>query len=89
MDDPNDLLDCIVALPKDLFYGTGIGTYIWILNNNKPAERKGKVQLINAVHSNFTKKIKSLGKKQYEISENGISQITDIYKAYKSHSIEL
>ena len=89
MDDPNDLLDCIVALPKDLFYGTGIGTYIWILNNNKPAERKGKVQLINAVHGNFTKKIKSLGKKQYEISENGINQITDIYKAYKSHSIEL
>ncbi|MCB4791677.1 MAG: type I restriction-modification system subunit M [Elusimicrobia bacterium] len=89
MDEPNDLLDCIVALPKDLFYGTGIGTYIWILNNKKPANRKNKVQLINAIHPNFTKKIKSLGKKQYEISEDGISLITKIYKAYKDHSIEV
>ena len=89
MDDPNDLLDCIVAMPKDLFYGTGIGTYVWILNNNKPAARLGKVQLINAIHSKFTKKIKSLGKKQYEISDDGIILITDIYKAYREHSIEL
>ncbi len=89
MDDPNDLLDCIVAMPKDLFYGTGIGTYVWILNNNKPAGRRGKVQLINAVHSKFTKKIKSLGKKQYEISDDGITLITSIYKAYREHSIEL
>lgn len=89
MDDPNDLLDCIVAMPKDLFYGTGIGTYVWILNNKKPADRKGKVQLINAIHPTFTKKIKSLGKKQYEISESGIGLITDIYKAYKNYSIEV
>ncbi|MFN8258149.1 MAG: class I SAM-dependent DNA methyltransferase [Bacteroidales bacterium] len=89
MDDPNDLLDCIVAMPKDLFYGTGIGSYIWILNNKKPEARKGKVQLINAIHPTFTKKIKALGKKQYEISEAGISLITDIYKAYKPHSIEV
>lgn len=89
MDDPNDLLDCIVAMPKDLFYGTGIGTYIWILNNNKPQERKGKVQLINAVHHNFTKKIKSLGKKQYEISDDGIDLVTKIYKDYKPYSIEI
>lgn len=89
MDEPNDYLDCIVAMPKDLFYGTGIGSYLWILNNKKPAERKNKVQLINAVHSHFTKKIKSLGKKQYEISEDGIREITDIYKAYKNHSIEV
>lgn len=89
MDDPNDLLDCIVAMPKDLFYGTGIGTYIWILNNNKPKERKGKVQLINAIHPNFTKKIKSLGKKQYEISDDGIDLITQIYKEYKPYSIEI
>ena len=88
MDNPNDLLDCIVAMPKDLFYGTGIGTYVWILNNNKPACRRGKVQLINAIHSMFTKKIKSLGKKQYEISDNGITLITSIYKAYREHSIE-
>lgn len=89
MDDPNDLLDCIVAMPKDLFYGTGIGTYVWILNNNKPEGRRGKVQLINAIHSKFTKKIKSLGKKQYEISDDGIILITDIYKAYREHSIDL
>ena len=89
MDEPNDLLDCIVAMPKDLFYGTGIGTYIWILNNKKPVNRKNKVQLINAVHPRFTKKIKSLGKKQYEISEDGISLITDIYKSYKDYNIEI
>lgn len=89
MDDPNDLLDCIVAMPKDLFYGTGIGTYIWILNNNKPKHKAGKVQLINAIHPNFTKKIKSLGKKQYEISEEGIKQITEIYKNYTDYRIEV
>lgn len=89
MDDPNDYLDCIVAMPKDLFYGTGIGSYIWILNNNKPANRRGKVQLINAIHPRFTKKIKALGKKQYEISESGISLVTDIYKEYKDFSIEV
>lgn len=89
MDEPNDLLDCIVAMPKDLFYGTGIGSYIWILNNKKPANKKNKVQLINAIHPRFTKKIKSLGKKQYEISEDGISLITDIYKAYKNFAIEV
>ena len=89
MDDPNDLLDCIVAMPKDLFYGTGIGTYIWVLNNNKPDNRRGKVQLINATHSKFTRKIKSLGKKQYEISDDGISLITSIYKAFREHSMEV
>jgi type I restriction enzyme M protein len=87
MDDPNDLLDCIVAMPKDLFYGTGIGSYIWILNNQKPANRKGKVQLINAIHPRFSKKIKALGKKQYEISESGINLITEIYKDYKDYSL--
>jgi type I restriction enzyme M protein len=89
MDDPNDLLDCIVAMPKDLFYGTGIGSYVWILNNKKPANRRGKVQLINGIHPTFTKKIKSLGKKQYEISDEGIALITSIYKAYKPYSIEV
>jgi type I restriction enzyme M protein len=89
MDDPNDLLDCVVAMPKDLFYETGIGSYVWILNNNKPVNRRGKVQLINGTHPNFTKKIKSLGKKQYEISDEGIALITSIYKAYKPYSIEV
>jgi type I restriction enzyme M protein len=89
MDEPNDLLDCIVAMPKDLFYGTGIGSYVWILNNKKPANRKGKVQLINAIHPRFTKKIKALGKKQYEISESGIDLITQIYKDYKDFNIDV
>jgi len=89
MDDPNDLLDCIVAMPKDLFYATGIGSYLWILNNNKPANRRGKVQLINGVHPIFTKKIKSLGKKQYEISDDGIGLITAIYKAYAPYAIDV
>ena len=89
MDNPNDLLDCIVAMPKDLFYATGISSYIWILNNKKPANRKGQVQLINAVHPTFTKKIKSLGKKQYEISDGGIRLITDIYKAYAPYGIDV
>ncbi len=89
MDDPNDLLDCIVAMPKDLFYGTGIGSYIWILNNRKAPNRKGKVQLINGIHPNFTKKIKALGKKQYEISESGIALITDIYKGCKDYNIDI
>jgi len=89
MDDPHDLLDCIVAMPKDLFYGTGIGSYVWILNNKKPTNRKGKVQLINAIHPRFTKKIKALGKKQYEISESGIEMITQIYKDYKDYTIEV
>lgn len=43
-----DLLDCLIALPTDMFYNTGIATYIWVLSNHKPAERKGKVLLINA-----------------------------------------
>lgn len=89
MDETHDLLDCIVSMPKELFYGTNIGTYIWILNNKKPADRKDKVQLINAIHPRFTKKIRSLGKKQYEISEEGISLITDIYKAYTDFAIEV
>jgi type I restriction enzyme M protein len=61
------------------------------LNNKKPTIRKNKVQLINAIYQNpkFTKKIKSLGKKQYEVSDNGISLITAIYKAFKNHSIEI
>lgn len=84
----NDWLDTIVSLPKDLFYGTGIGTYIWILNNNKTAERRGKVLLINAVHTaHFAKKIKSLGKKQYEVSETGIQRIVELYRDFRAETI--
>jgi type I restriction enzyme M protein len=76
----NDWLECIVALPTDLFYNAGIGTYIWILTNNKEERRKGKVQLINAV-SFCTPSKKSLGNKRNDIREEDIRKILDIYNA--------
>lgn len=85
-----DLLDTIVALPKDLFFGTGIGTYIWVLNNHKPKERKNKVQLINGVHHNFTEKLtRSIGKKQYKISDQGIEDITKMYVQFDEAEIDV
>lgn len=87
----NDWLDCIIALPKDLFYNTGINTYIWFLDNNKPKERKGKVQLINAnVADDKEKGIegfcrsnkKSLGNKRNEITDDHIAKLMDIYTGY-------
>jgi type I restriction enzyme M protein len=80
----NDLLEAIVALPDQLFYNTGIFTYLWILTNRKSARRKGKVQLINAVNF-FVKMGRSLGNKRNEIGdgEDGkpdqIAAITNIY----------
>ncbi len=80
----NDLLDCIIALPKDLFYGTGIGTYIWILSNFKPSDRENKIQLINATSDrHYTPLRRSLGKKMVEISENQIEDITNLYTDFK------
>lgn len=74
----NDLLDCIIQLPNDLFYNTGIATYIWVLSNKKPAHRKGKVQLIDA--SNYYKKMrKNLGNKRNEMTNEQIDDITKIY----------
>ncbi len=77
----NDWLEAIVALPTDLFYNTGIATYIWIVSNKKPKGRAGKVQLINAV-SLFKKMRKSLGSKRNYITEEQIQEITDIYTSY-------
>ncbi|CAN5867938.1 class I SAM-dependent DNA methyltransferase [soil metagenome] len=74
----NDMLEAIIALPDQLFYNTGISTYIWILTNRKTKERKGKVQLVNAV-SFFMKMSKSLGNKRNEISPTQINAITQIY----------
>lgn len=74
----NDLLDCIIQLPNDLFYNTGIATYIWILSNKKPAHRQGKVQLINA-SSFFQKMRKPLGNKHNEMTREQIAKITKIY----------
>ncbi|MGW5525248.1 type I restriction-modification system subunit M [Gordonia sp. NPDC003950] len=74
----NDLLDTIIALPTDMFYNTGISTYIWILDNDKPAERQGTVQLINAVDM-FGKMRKSLGSKRKFLRDEHIQQIVQLY----------
>jgi len=74
----NDLLEAVIALPDQLFYNTGISTYIWIISNHKTKARKGKVQLINAV--GFSKKMsKSLGNKRNELSDDHIASITKLY----------
>ena len=59
----NDLVEAIIALPNQLFYNTGINTYIWVLTNNKPTERVGKIQLVNSVEF-FKKMRRSLGYKR-------------------------
>ncbi len=74
----NDLLDAIVALPTDMFYNTGISTYVWILDNDKPVERKGKIQLIDG-SAMFHKMRKSLGSKRREMGEDDIAQIVKLY----------
>lgn len=79
----DDLLDAIVALPKNLFYGTDISTYLWILDNNKPASHRGKVLMVDATHPRYARLLqKSLGKKRYEIPEASSGKIIDIYGNY-------
>ena len=74
----SDLIEAIIALPTDLFYNTGIATYIWVLSKNKRPERKGKIQLIDA--STFFKKLrKALGDKKNEISPEDRSAVTKLY----------
>ena len=74
----NDYIEAIIALPNDLFYNTGIATYIWVLSKNKRPERKGKIQLIDA--SGFFKKLrKALGDKKNEISPEDRTVITKLY----------
>ncbi|WP_352257750.1 class I SAM-dependent DNA methyltransferase [Psychrobacter sp. TB55-MNA-CIBAN-0194] len=70
-----DLLEAIIALPNDMFYNTGIATYIWILSNKKAAERRGQVQLIDGSNL-YSKMRKSLGSKRNEMSEDDIKTIT-------------
>ena len=78
----NDLVEAIIALPTDMFYNTGISTYIWIVSNRKPAARKGKVQLIDA--SSFWQKMrKSLGSKRKELSPEHIEEITQLFGRFK------
>jgi type I restriction enzyme M protein len=74
----NDLLDAIIALPNDLFYNTGIATYIWILDNHKKKERKGRVQLIDATRM-YAKMKKSLGSKRVYLTDGQISEIVSTY----------
>ncbi|GGO89754.1 type I restriction-modification system subunit M [Stakelama pacifica] len=76
----NDWVEAIVALPTDLFYNTGIQTYVWLLTNRKPADRRGKVQLIDASSERFWKSMrKSLGSKRREIPEEARADIVRIY----------
>lgn len=80
----NDLIEAIIALPTDLFYNTGIATYIWVLSKNKRAERKGKVQLVDA--SSYYKKLrKALGDKKNEISPEDRSAITKLYADFSEN----
>lgn len=78
----NDLIEAIIALPTDLFYNTSIGIYAFILSKNKRPERRGKVQLINAVEM-YKPLRKSLGKKRKELSRDDIRRITEIYSDFE------
>jgi len=78
----NDLVEAIIGLPTDMFYNTGISTYVWIVSNRKPAARKGKVQLIDA--SSFWQKMrKSLGSKRKELSPEHIDDITRLFGQFE------
>jgi type I restriction enzyme M protein len=74
----NDLVEAIIGLPTDMFYNTGIATYVWILSNKKPKARKGKVQLIDA-GSFWQKMRKSLGSKRKEMSDEQIATVTQLF----------
>ena len=78
----NDMLEAIVQLPNNIFYNTGITTYIWILSNNKKEQRKGKVQLIDASKL-YTKLRKNLGNKNCELEEKHIKKIIEVYQELK------
>ncbi|MWC27175.1 type I restriction-modification system subunit M [Paenibacillus sp. MMS18-CY102] len=78
----NDWLEAIIALPTDLFYNTGIATYIWVLSNHKPANRQGKVQLINAIDL-YQKMRKSLGSKRNELGQEHIDDILKLYSYFE------
>ena len=80
----NDLIEAIIALPVDLFYNTGIATYIWVLSKNKREERRGKIQLIDA-GTIFHKLRKALGNKKNEISPEDRSTITKLYADFEEN----
>jgi type I restriction enzyme M protein len=78
----NDWLEAIVALPDQLFYNTGINTYVWVLTNRKVQERRGKVQLIDATAC-YEKMRKSMGDKRHEITDEKIREITAWFHAFE------
>ena len=80
----NDWLEAIIALPLNMFYNTGIATYIWILTNRKPAHRRGKVQLIDAT-AIFQPLRRNLGKKNCEFSDEQVRQITDLFLNFEEN----
>ena len=83
----NDLLEAIIALPNDIFYNTGIATYIWVLSNKKHGtKREGKVQLINA-NGLYEKRRKALGNKRNDIPESAIGEITRLYGGFAESEI--
>lgn len=84
----NDLLDAIIQLPNNLFYNTGITTYIWLLSNNKANTRKGKVQLIDA-NDLYSKLRKNLGDKNCELEPKHISKIMEIYSKFENSDDEI
>jgi len=80
----NDYLEAIIGLPEQLFYNTGIRTYVWILTNEKPDERVSKIQLIDS-SSKFKKMRKSLGNKRNYLHENDITEILDLYSKFEEN----
>ncbi|CAN5139781.1 class I SAM-dependent DNA methyltransferase [soil metagenome] len=81
----NDLVEAIIGLPTDMFYNTGISTYVWVVSNRKPAARKGKLQLIDA--SGYWQKMrKSLGSKRRELSDAHIDEITQLFGKFEEYS---
>jgi len=77
-----DILEAIIALPTDMFYNTGIATYVWVLSNHKPKERKGKVQLINATDMHAPMR-KSLGSKRKFLTDEQIDEIVRLYDGFE------
>lgn len=82
----NDYIDAIIALPTELFYNTGIATYIWVLRKQKPKDRKGKLALIDA-SSLFFKLRKAMGNKRNELSKENIAQIIKIYTEFQNSNL--
>src|SRR5690606_22587748 len=82
----NDLVEAIVALPTDMFYNTGIATYVWVLSNHKTPARKGKVQLIDGT-AHFEKMRKSLGSKRHYITDEQINELVRLYGNFQETPI--